>query len=212
MTSSAIIAQGSKLEINTSTAGAKTLTAITQANPAVFTSTAHGLGKGDVVSLAAIVGMTQLNGFTGVVQYVTANTFVLQGVDSTGFSAYTSGGTATPVAWTQIANIKDFSGQDGSGAIIDVSNLQSTGKEKLIGLLDEGQFSLNLDLDPADNGQNALLSARTSQAKKQFRLTLPSANTFTFNAFVKKASAAGGVDASLKRAVDLEITGSGTWT
>ena len=211
MASSAIIAQGSKLEINTSTAGAKTLTGMTQANPAVFTSAAHGLSKGDVVTLAGIVGMTQLNGVTGVVQYVSTNTFVLQGIDSTAMTAYSSGGTATPVAWTQIANIKTFSGMDGTAAVIDVSNLQSTAKEKLMGLQDEGQFSLELDLDPADAGQIALLAARTAQAKKQFRLTLPTANTATFQGFAKKVSAAGGVDASIKRSVDIEITGPVTW-
>lgn len=211
MASSAIIAQGSKLEINTSTAGAKTLTAITQANPAVFTSAAHGLQKGDVVTIASVVGMTQINGFTGVVQYTTTNTFVLQGVDSTGYTAYSSGGTATPVAWTQIANIKSFSGMDGTAAVIDVSNLQSTAKEKLMGLQDEGGFSVELDLDPADAGQVAVLASRTAQSKKQYRLTLPSLNTATFQAFAKKVSAAGGVDASIKRSVDLEITGAVTW-
>lgn len=211
MASTAITAQGSKFEINTSTAGAKTLTGITQANPAVFTSAAHGLSKGDVVTLAGIVGMTQLNGVTGVVQYVSTNTFVLAGIDSSAMSAYSSGGTATPVAWTQIANVKTFSGFDGAAADIDVSNVQSAAKEFLMGLQDEGQFSLELDLDTTDAGQVAMLAARTAQAKKQFRLTLPNLNTATFNGYCKKVTAAGGVDQSVKRSVDIRITGAVTW-
>lgn len=211
MPSTAITSQNSKVEVNTSTAGAKTLTAITQANPAVFTSTAHALTKGDVVTLASIAGMTQLNGVAGVVQYTTANSFVLQGIDSTAMTAYSSGGTATPVAWTQVANVKTFSGMDGAAADIEVSNLQSVAKEFLMGLQDEGQFSMELDLDSTDPGQNAMLAARTALAKKNFRLTLPNAATATFFGFCKKVSASGGVDQAMKRSVDIRITGAVTW-
>jgi hypothetical protein len=211
MASTAINSQQSKVEVNTSTAGAKTLTAITQANPGVFTSTAHGLSVGDVVTLASIVGMTQLNGVSGVVQYKTANSFVLAGVDTTAMSAYTSGGTATPVAWTQIKNIKTFSGMDGSATDIDTTNLQSTAKEFLQGLQDEGAFAMELDLDTADAGQIALLAARTAGTAKSIKLTLPNAATATFTGYVKKASASGGVDAPLKRSVDIKITGPVTW-
>jgi hypothetical protein len=210
-TSTAISAQNTKLEVNTSTAGAKTLTAITQANPGVFTSTAHGLVKGDVVTLAGIVGMTQANGLTGVVQYVTANTFILAGLDTTGFSAYTSGGTATPVAYTQVANCKSFTAFDGAATVLDASNLQSTAKEKRMGLQDEGNFAVELDLDTTDAGQIALLAARTAQAQKTFRMTLPNAATATFSGYVTKVNAAGGVDALLKRSVEIAITGPVTW-
>jgi hypothetical protein len=214
MASTAISAQGSKVEVNTATAGAKTITGITQANPAVFTSTAHGLSKGDVVTLAAIVGMTQLNGLTGVVTDFTANTFTLSGTgvrDTTGYTAYSSGGTATPVAWTQVANVRTFSGPDGSAAVLDATNLQSTGKEKRMGLFDEGNFSMEIDLDPSDAGQTALLTARSGATQKQIRVTLPSLNTFTFSGYVLKVSAAGGVDALVKRNVDIAITGAGVW-
>jgi hypothetical protein len=211
MTSTAISAQGSTLSVNTATAGAKTLTGITQANPAVLTSAGHGLLKGDVGAVAAVVGMTQLNGVIGVVQYTSTNTFVLQGVDSTAMTAYASGGTFTPQAWTPVKNVKTYTGMDGSAAVIDVSNLDSTAKEKRMGLQDEGQFSMDLDLDSTDAGQIALLAARTAQSVKQFKLVLPNGATATFSGFCKKITAAGGVDQVMKRTVDIEITGPVTW-
>lgn len=81
---------------------AKTITGITQANPAVITSVAHGFANGDDVFLAAIVGMTQLNGRSVRVKNVTANTFEItdyQGVNinTTALPAYTSGGTASRI-------------------------------------------------------------------------------------------------------------------
>ena len=78
------------VELNgkTITAGA---TGITKANPAVVTSTAHGLVTGNVIRLRKIVGMTALNDWTGPVTVLTANTFRLDGVDSTTYGTFVSG-------------------------------------------------------------------------------------------------------------------------
>ena len=82
---------------------AKNITAITQANPAVVTSATHNLVDGTKVTFESVGGMSELN--TGVWYYiksVNANDFALYtnddltaGLDSTNFTAYTSGGTAT---------------------------------------------------------------------------------------------------------------------
>lgn len=85
-----------------------TISSISMANPVVVTSTAHGLSNGDRVKLriprtvpldTEDDGETDYNGFeldnvSATVANVTANTFELSGVDGTGYSAYTSGGTA----------------------------------------------------------------------------------------------------------------------
>jgi len=80
----------------------KAITAITQANPGVITSNAHGFSNGDWVSISTVVGMTQLNNNTYIVTGATANTFTLTDlfgnvVDTTAFGAYTSGGLAQRV-------------------------------------------------------------------------------------------------------------------
>jgi hypothetical protein len=78
-----------------------TVTGATQANPCVITSVAHGLQTGDRVSFAGVGGMTQLNGNAYVVTRVSADTFSLSSLvattNSTGFGAFTSGGTWTSV-------------------------------------------------------------------------------------------------------------------
>ena len=81
---------------------AKTITGITQANPAVVSSTAHGYSNGQEVVLEGIVGMTTLNGGNYLVAGATANTFQLQDldgnpIDSSSYPAYVSGGTAQRV-------------------------------------------------------------------------------------------------------------------
>lgn len=76
------------------------ITDITQANPAVVTySGADTYANGDHVDISGVVGMTQVNGrrFTVANVNAGANTFELSGVDSTGYTAYSSGGTVAEV-------------------------------------------------------------------------------------------------------------------
>lgn len=72
----------------------KAITGITNANPAVVTSAAHGFSNGDQVVIGGVVGMTKANAKTFTVSGATANTFQLQGFDSTGAGIYASGGVA----------------------------------------------------------------------------------------------------------------------
>ena len=68
------------------------ITGITLANPCVITSTAHPFAVGDVLWIDSIVGTTQLNGSFARVTATAANTVTLA-LDSTGLTAWTSGGT-----------------------------------------------------------------------------------------------------------------------
>ena len=74
---------------------ATAITGATQANPCVVTSNSHNLANGDQVTFASVSGMTQLNGNTYTVAGVTTNTFQLSGINSSGYDAYSSGGTFT---------------------------------------------------------------------------------------------------------------------
>lgn len=114
--------------------------------------------------------------------------------------------------YTTIANVKTFSGFDGSSSEIDVTNLSSTAKEYRLGLEDNGQFTIDLDRDLSDAGQTALLAARDSQAAKGFKLLLSNGTYATFTGYVKKFSMSGGVDQVVKGACDIRISGAVTWT
>ena len=71
-----------------------TITNITKANPAVVTSSSHGFTNGQKVIIRNVVGMTEVNNLVFTVAGATTNTFQLSGVDSTGYTTYTSGGSA----------------------------------------------------------------------------------------------------------------------
>ena len=76
------------------------ITGITQANPAVLTySGSDTYANGDQVDISGVVGMTQVNNrrFTVANVNTGANTFELSGINSTGYTAYSSGGTVSEV-------------------------------------------------------------------------------------------------------------------
>ncbi len=82
------------------TIDSQAITGITQADPAVVTTASHGWEDGDIVHITGVVGMTELNNAMFEISGKTGTTFELlnvdtgQNVDSTSFTAYTSGGIA----------------------------------------------------------------------------------------------------------------------
>lgn len=79
---------------------ATAISAITQANPAVVTtSAAHGLSNGESVSIYGVTGIEEIQGIYTVAN-ATSTTFELSGFDSSGLPAYISGGFARRVVST----------------------------------------------------------------------------------------------------------------
>ena len=89
------------------------ITGITQANPAVVTAPGHTLNNGMSISITAVEGMTQANTnplAAWTVAGVSGQTFQLQGIDSTGWGAYTSGGAVEQVT-NQLTGMSYLLGQ-----------------------------------------------------------------------------------------------------
>lgn len=130
---------------------------------------------------------------------------------------------ATPASFTltgylPIGEITDFSGPGGSAAVIDTTSLDSTRKEKLMGLADEGQISFSLNFVPGNPGQVAFRAARASRAETNFALVFSDATatapatTATFAGFALEFSVAGAVDDKVSASAVIEITGAVTWS
>lgn len=78
------------VDVQTALAAPKTISAITQADPAVASSTAHGYTDGDIL-LLKVNGMIDLDYAVVRVANSTTDSFEIEGVDSTSFRAFISG-------------------------------------------------------------------------------------------------------------------------
>ena len=110
MSTAAVKAQGTTLHIAGTGGGAKTITAATPGFPTIFTSAAHGLSNGDSITIASVVGTmaTTVNTSGLVVRNVTTDTFAVA-LNTTGLT-YTSGGTATALAWIKVGQVTGIKG------------------------------------------------------------------------------------------------------
>jgi hypothetical protein len=203
----AVESQGTKFEIGTGTGGAKNISGVTLGAITKVTATAHGFSVGDVVTFAAVGGATQLNGQSAMITAIETDAFYV-GINSAAYSAYTSGGTATPVEWSEVGYVTDWDGPGGSASVIDATHLRSAAREKLMGLMDEGQISLSLNWDNEDIGQEACRIARSARARKDFRINYTNGAVQTFGGFVLAFPSSGGVDGKVEGSITVEITGA----
>ena len=90
-----------------------TITAISQANPAVVTA-ANTFTNGQQVLITNVAGMTEVNGNLYTVANQAAGSFELSGIDSTAFTAYSAGGRAALFAGDRIMGIFRYYAPDGS--------------------------------------------------------------------------------------------------
>lgn len=215
--STAISAQGTIVQIATGAGSAKTVTAVAVGFPTILTSAAHGFANGDVITFSS--GFTganasALNGKTYTVVNKTTNTFaVLE--DTTGLTITAGTATATSTTYTAVGNIvviNEF--ESGSASEIDVTHLSSSAKEKRLGLVDNGAFSLNIQHSNADAGQAALQARRLDGAAVNMKIILPTGTTPTasFSALVKKFSKSAAVDGVVNGSCDIAVNGAVTWS
>jgi len=71
------------------------ITGATQANPTQITSVNHGLNSNDPIYINDILGMVELNNRIFTITVTGVNTFTLNGIDSTAYTPYISGGSWT---------------------------------------------------------------------------------------------------------------------
>lgn len=151
-------------------AAADTITGITKANPGVVTATAHGLANGDYV-LLAVQGMYQLDGKVVRVAGVTANTFNLEGVDTTAFDTFSSGTAQAITFGTSITTATSMNASGGDFEFIDTTTIHSNVKTQIPGLGNPVSYSFDNLWDSADAGQIAMKAASDAQAIRAFRFT-----------------------------------------
>ena len=202
----AMEAQGAVLKYASSAGGSDNIAGITLGAITKVEATAHGNAVGDYGAFASIVGTTELNGQSAMVIAVETN-YMYFNIDSEGYTPWSSGGTFTPQAWTEIGEFIDWDGPGGSASVIDITHLQSTAKEKLVGLMDEGQLSLTVNWDNTDTGQAAMQTRRAARTLTDFQLTFSDGVIATWSGYILGFSISGGVDDKVSASITIEISG-----
>jgi predicted secreted protein len=134
----------------------------------------------------------------------------INAIEAQGVLIKIGSGSGSPETFTSIPELMSFSGPGGSASVIDVTDLQSTGKEKRMGLQDEGQLTLEINYIPDDATHAQLRTDRANRTLRNFQIIFTDASDtqFDFAAYVTGFSISGGVDGVITASVTLEISGS----
>lgn len=100
------------------------ISAISKANPAVASSTGHGLTNGDLL-LLKVSGMNELNYRVVRVSGATTDAFTLEGIDSTTFDDFVEGTAEEITFGAQASTLQDFSVTGGEAAAIAISTIHA---------------------------------------------------------------------------------------
>jgi len=164
-----------RLEIAATFASNKTVTAISLANPGVATSTSHGMINGTVGFWTGTGGgMPQLEGQATRVYNQSTNAFDLQGLDTTDYSAWVTGGTFTPVAtWITISEAIGLTLGGGAQERLDDTKLHDVVQQDVFGVLPADTAQVDLLRQTVDGtAMAAIASASIRSTNLVWRATL----------------------------------------
>ena len=171
------------VSVQSALAATKTITAITKASPGVCSSTTHGYSNGDYV-LLTVQGMYQVNYRVFRVASVAADTFALEGEDSTNYGTFVSGTAAKITFGTSLATLTSINASGGDFDFIDTTTIHDNIKTQVPGLPNPATYTFESFWDPSDAGLVALKSASDSQAQRAILFAFANGQKFTFNAYV----------------------------
>ena len=172
-----------RVEIAATYSAAKTVTAVTQAATGVATSTAHAMANDTVGYFTGVGGMAQLESQACRVKNQATNTFELQGLNTTNYSAFTSGSFIPVATWATLAEATSYDIGGGAADKLDVTTLLDIVKKEEQGLLPVGNVSMNVIAQDTPSAAMQLLEAAVqSQGAVVVRITLPNGAVRIFRA------------------------------
>ena len=177
---------GSLVAIASGYGSVLTVSGITNANPAVATSTAHGLANGDFIEITS--GWSRLTNKIVRVANVATNTFELEGIDTTSTSTYSSGGGAGSArevtGFTQLAQIVSSASTGGEQQFLKYQFLEDDAEKQIPTFKASAGITFTVADDPSLPGYIIAKAANDDRAARAVRVTLSNGQKLLYNAYI----------------------------
>lgn len=177
--------------VQTALAAAKTITAITKADPGVVTSTAHGYVDGDIV-LLKLSGMIEANHMVVRVDNKTTDTFEMEGIDTTLFNTFVSGTAEKLTFGAAAATFTDVSPSGGEAKSIDITTIHDDTDREIPGNLSAISYSMGSLWVPDDAALVELKAAGAVKGERCLELEFATGAKVYFNSYPSASLAPGG--------------------
>lgn len=178
---------GATLKLAASYGTAKPITAITNANPAVASATAHGFLAGAILEVTS--GWPKLNGrAVRVGTAPAADTFKLENFDSTDatlFPTASAPGSARAVlTWVDLPQVLEFSTSGGDAQFASYQFLESDTEQQVPSGFNAMTIQVTIADDPTLACYPVLRAASAGRKPIIMLLTLPNGSQIPYNCYV----------------------------
>ncbi|WP_122663502.1 phage tail protein [Pseudomonas viridiflava] len=181
---------GAIMEIASVFSAAVLATAISNAQPAVVQAAGHSLEDGDIIVVTS--GWTRLNDRVARVDAALADSFALEGIDTTKTNVYTAGAgvgsVRTVSAWAQIAQITEVATSGGDQQFTTFGFLEDDDDRQLPTTKSPISMTITVADDPLLPYVPICESADEDKESRVVRLKLPNGSEIYYNAYVSITS------------------------
>lgn len=124
------------------------------------------------------------------------------------------GDAASPETYTKIAQATSLGGPSQENPEIEVTDLDSTAKEYIAGLVDNGEITAALNFDPATTTHQTLNTLLNSGATRNWYIKIPTSPAYymTFSGFVRTFPKSAEVESVWKADLTIRVSGTVTLT
>lgn len=166
--------EGSKFYFSKTFAAAKTISALSNADPAVATSTAHGYSDNDEILLTS--GWEDATDTVWKVDQKTADTFDILGLDSTDTNFYASGGGVGDAqkisGWTEIPQVLTIASSGGTARKTTINPIARRNGIIVPTGFEPTEITLTLGHDPSNANFKTMLGISRALTKVAFKMVL----------------------------------------
>lgn len=172
--------EGAKFYFSTTFAAAKTLATMSNANPTVCGSVAHGYVDND--ELLVTSGWEDATDTVYRADQLTVDTFSLLGLDTSNTGFFTSGGGANSTAqkissWQEIPQVLTINTQGGGPRFTTIQPLARRNSINVPTGFEATSLQLTLGHDPSNVTYQAMLGVSRTLSKCAFKLVLSGGST-----------------------------------
>ena len=166
--------EGSSQQFSNTFAAAKTISALSNANPAVATCNAHNYVSGDELLFNS--GWEDATDTVYKIEVIDANSFKLIGLDSTSTSFFPAGtgiGTTQKLSgWTAIPQVLTIGSSGGDAKFTDVNPLAKRNGIKIPTGFNATSITLSLGYDSANANYKTMVGISRTLSKVAFKQVL----------------------------------------
>jgi hypothetical protein len=199
-----------QVKVGASHATALTISAITKANPAVVTYTGTDPVNGSFVILPDIAGMVEIKNRVFRIASVdgTANTFALEGENSTNYTTFISGTAVGVATFDSMTTVQDINASGGDPTFADVTTIHDQIQRRVPTVFSPSSYTFGCIFDPGDAAMTRLVALTKSRTPEAVVFTFSDGAQFAFYAYAAASGApTGSAQQVVKTNVSLESQG-----